>query len=104
MRCYLSFSVDHMSLDLVDRDFMPSPLIRFFEDNEEDIRMIVKGRGPSFEARCSWLFERINLVFPVLIRDVRTTEQVSEMLTPGAFATTRWKSLMRSIDIQPPPK
>ena len=46
-------------------------------------------------------FDQINLDSSTFIRRLRTTEQVTDMLTRGAFTTIQWKSLTRLFDIQP---
>ena len=77
------------------------------EDNDAVIRMIIKRRGPNLRPISQthrvydgWLFfERINLVdSSISIRYVRTTEQLEDILTKGAFTTTQWKSLMFFFD------
>ena len=48
-----------------------------------------------------WLFDPINLDGSIF-RYVRTTEQLADILTTGAFATIQWKSLMKLFDIHSP--
>ena len=101
----LSRSKYDMSFVMVDR--VPS---NNYEDNEAVIRMIMKGRSPHFrhvsrtDRVCvDWLHERINLDSSMFSRYVGTREQLAAFLTNGAFATIKWKSLMRLLIIHPPP-
>ena len=48
--------------------------------------------------------ERINLDLSISIRCVRTTEQLTHMLTTSAYTTIQPRSLMQFFDIPPPPK
>ena len=50
-----------------------------------------------------WIFERVSLDSALSIRYVRTTEQLSEMLTKRCMhCTTQWTSLMQLFDVHPP--
>ena len=51
-----------------------------------------------------FFFEGINLDDSISSRYVRTTEQLADILTTGAFATILWKSLMLVFDLRPPSK
>ena len=60
------------------------------------------GRSPNFghvsrthRVDLDWLFERLNV--DSSIRYGRTTEQLTDILTKGAFTTIQWKSVMRSL-------
>ena len=49
-----------------------------------------------------WLSKRINFEHFFFMRCVRTTEQLADILTEGAFTAIQWMYLMRLRDIQPP--
>ena len=70
-----------------------------------------KGRSPNLRhvsrthlVDLGQLLPRINVDGSVAIRHVRTTEQLADILTNGAFTTTQWTFLMQFLDIRPPPK
>ena len=67
------------------------------------LQVINKGQSPTFlhvtrthRIDLEWLFERVNLDHSILIKDVRTHDQLPEILTDGTFATMEWQSLLHS--------
>ena len=73
--------------------------------------MIIMGRSPSsrYVSRAHrvdsrWLFYLNNLDSSISHRYVRTTEQLTSLLTKGPLTHCRWESWTRMSDNHPPPK
>ena len=94
--------------DLDNVDFIPSnvnsshqeALLNVFEDNEEVIKMIIKGRSPTMRhvsrthrVALDWLFDRINLDPKIQIKYIDTKNQLGHMLTKGNFTPDKWNHL-----------
>ena len=67
-------------------------MLYVFEDNEADIKMIIKGRSPTMRhisrtrrVALDWFFDRINLDPKIHIRYIDTKHQLADMLTKGGF-------------------
>ena len=63
-----------------------------FEDNEEVIKMIIKGRSPTMRhvlrthrGALDWLFDRNNWDSQIQIKYLDTRNQLADMLTNGSF-------------------
>ena len=83
-----------------DIDYVPSnvhsarqeALLYVFEENEEVIKMIIKGRSPTVRhvsrthrVALDWLFDRINLDSKIQIKYIDTKNQLADILTKGSF-------------------
>ena len=111
----LVLSVDSLSVVLLDKTFQrahsqPGRLF-IFEDNGAVFLMAIERRNPNWKrvsrthrVDLDRLFERTNVDHSISIRYVNTTEQLAHNLTLGASTTILVKSLMRLVDIDPPPK
>ena len=100
-------TVDHFHLTLQKFQWVTNWLF-ILGDSEALNRMVIE-RSPRFEAPLSLVltsigYSRINMNTTISIRWVRTTEQLADMWTKGAFTTIQWKSLMRQIDVHTPLK
>ena len=97
-----------------DVDFVPSnvqsarqeALLYVFEDNEEVIKMIIKGRGPTMRhvsrthrVALDWLFDRINLDSKIQIKYIDTKNQLADILTKGNFTRDEWNHLLHLLNI-----
>ena len=51
-----------------------------------------------------WTLERLSLERSIVIRHVRVTEQVADLLTKGAVTTLHWESAMQLFANHPQPK
>ena len=67
-------------------------LLYVFEDNEEVIKMIIKGRSPTMRhvsrthrVALDWLFDRINLDPKIQITYIDTKNQLADILTKRKF-------------------
>ena len=83
--------------------------IYLFEDDAAVIQIIRKGSWPNVRhvtrthtGDLDWLCERINLDSSMLIRYVRTSDQMADMLTKGAFNTLQWDHLLHLWQVQSP--
>ena len=72
----------------------PSAMLYIFEDNEAEIKMIIKGRIPTMRhfsrthrVALDWMFDRINLGQMIQIKYIDTKHQLADMLTKGKFHT-----------------
>ena len=71
-----------------------------FEDSDEVIKMIMKGRSPSVRhnsrthrVNLDWLFGRKNVDLGIHVTSVNTSTQIADILTEGSFT---WKDGRRS--------
>ena len=71
------------------------------EDNEDVIKMIIKGRSPmmrdvsrTHRVALDWLFERINLDLKIQIKYIDTKNQLADILTKGNFTRDEWNHLL----------
>ena len=72
-----------------------------FEDNEADIKMIIKGRSPKMRhvfrthrVALDWLFDRINLDSKIQSKYIDTKNQLAVILTEGSFTRDEWNHLL----------
>ena len=100
--------------DLQDIDLVPSnvqsasreALLYVFEDNEAEIKMIMKGRSPTMRhvsrthrVALDWLFDRINLDPKIQIKYIDTKNQLADILTKGNFTRDEWNHLLTLFNI-----
>ena len=71
-----------------------------FEDNEAEIKMIIKGRSPTMRhvsrthrVALDWLFDRTNLDPKIQIKYIDTKNQLTVLLTKGNFTRDDWNHL-----------
>ena len=81
-------------------------LLYVFEDNEEVIKMIIKGRSPTMRhvsrthrVAFDWLFDRINSDSKIQIKYVDTKNQLADILTNGNFTRDEWNHLLCLFNI-----
>ena len=81
-------------------------LLCVFEDNEEVIKMIIKGRSPTMRhvsrtrrVALDWLFDRINLDPKIQIKYIDTKYQLADTLTKGNFTGDEWNHLLCLFNI-----
>ena len=81
-------------------------LLYVFEDNEEVIKMIIKGRSPTMRhvsrthrVALDWLFDRINLNHKIQIKHIDTKNQLADILTKGNFKRDEWNHLLSLFNI-----
>ena len=81
-------------------------LLYVFEDNEDVIKMIIKGRSPTkrhvsrtHRVALDWLFDRINLDSKIQIKYNDTKNQLADMLTKGNFTRDEWNHLLNLKNI-----
>ena len=81
-------------------------LLYVFEDNEEVIKMIIKGRSPTMRhvsrtqrVAFDWLFDRINSDSKIQIKYVDTKNQLADILTKGNFTRDEWNHLLCLFNI-----
>ena len=115
----MTVTVTHMWMIVffVTIDYVPANIpkssrltkLYFFDDNAAAIRIIRKGRSPNWRhvtrthtVVLNWLCERINLDSSFFIRYVRTSDQMADMLTKGAFNTLQWDHLLHLWQVQSP--
>ena len=94
--------------DLDNIDFIPSNVNSshqaassyVLEDNEAEIKMIIKGRSPTMRhvsrthrVALDWLFDRINLDPKIQIKYIDTKNQLADILTKGNFTRDEWNNL-----------
>ena len=79
------------------------------EDNAAVIQMINKRRSPSLRHVTSthrvdlhWLLERVNWPHFILITNVRTNDQLADILTKGMFTTMQGHSLLTLWQLRRP--
>ena len=105
----------HNKIDVVkDIDTVPSKvqsarqeaLLYVFEDNEAEIKMIMKGRSPTMRhvsrthrVALDWLFDRINLDPKIQIKYIDTKNQLEDILTKGNFTRDEWNHLLTLVNI-----
>ena len=72
-----------------------------FEDNEEVIKLIIKGRSPTMRHvsrthrfALDWLFDRINLDPKIHIKHIDTKKQLADILTKTNFKRDEWNHLL----------
>ena len=77
-----------------------------FEDNEEVIKMIIKGRSPTMRhvsrthrLALDWLFDRINLDSKIQIKYIDTKNQLADILTKGNLTRDEWNHLLSLFNI-----
>ena len=77
-----------------------------FEDNEEVIKMIIKGRSPTMRhvsrthrVALDWLFDRINVDSQIQIKYIDTKNQLAAILTKGNFTRDEWNYLLSLFNI-----
>ena len=100
--------------DLDNVDFIPSnvqsshqeALLSVFEDNEAEIKMIIKGRSPTMRhvsrpngVALDWQFDRINLDSKIQIKYIDTKNELADMLTKGNFTRDEWNHLLCLFNI-----
>ena len=88
----------HDNFDLNNVDCVPlnakfsrfGAMLYIFDDNENVIKMIIKGRSPTMRhvsrthrVALDWLFDRINLEPKIQIKYIDTKNQLADMLTKG---------------------
>ena len=88
---------DLNNVDFISSNVLSSrqeALLCIFEDNEAEIKMIIKGRSPTMRhvsrtyiVALDWLFDRINLDPKIQIKYIDTKNQLAEILTKGKFHT-----------------
>ena len=78
----------------------------FFEEKEEVIKMIIKGRRPTMRhvsrthrVALDWLLDRINLDPKIQIKYIDTKNQLADMLTKGNFTRDEWNHLLCLFNI-----
>ena len=76
------------------------------EDNEAEIKMIIKGRSPTMShvsrthrVALDWLFDRINLDSKIQIKYIDTNNQLADTLTKGNFTRDEWNHLLSLFNI-----
>ena len=81
-------------------------LLYMFEDNEAEIKMIIKGRSPTMRhvsrthrVALDWLFDRINLDPKIQIMYIDTKNQLADILTKGNFTRDEWNHLLYLFNI-----
>ena len=81
-------------------------LLYVFEDNEAEIKMIMKGRSPTMRhvsrthrVALDWLFDRINLDPKIQIKYIGTKNQLADILTKGNFTRDEWNHLLIFFNI-----
>ena len=77
-----------------------------FEDNEAVIKMIIKGRSPTWRdvsrthrVALDWLFDRNNLDSKIQIKYIETKKQLADILTKGNFTRDEWNPLLSLFSI-----
>ena len=97
-------NIDHIPSNTTHFGF--SAVLYVFEDNEEVIKMIIKGRSPTMRhvtrthrVALDWLFDRINLDPKIQIRYIDTKHQLADMLTEGNFTRDEWNNLLHLFNI-----
>ena len=95
--------------DLIDVDLVSSTansshkedILYIFEDNEAEIKMIIKGRSPTMRhvsrthrVALDWLFDRINLDTKIQIKYIDTKNQLADKLIKGNFTRDEWNHLV----------
>ena len=81
-------------------------LLYVFEDDEAEIKMIIKGRSPSMShvsrthrLALDWLCDRINLDTKIQIKYIDTKNQLADILTKGNFTRNEWNHLLNLFNI-----
>ena len=81
-------------------------LLYVLEDNEAEIKMIIKGRSPAMRqvsrthrVALDWLFDRINLDPKIQIKYIDTKIQRADILTKGNFTRDEWNHLLCLFNI-----
>ena len=81
-------------------------LLYVFEDSEDVIKMIMKGRSPTMRhvsrthrVALDWLFDRINLDPKIQIKFIDTKNQLADILTKGNFTRDEWNHLLTLFNI-----
>ena len=76
-------------------------LLYVFEDNEAEIKMIIKGRSPTMRrvsrthrVDLDWLFDRIDVDSKIQIKYIDTKNQLADILTKGNFTRDEWNHLL----------
>ena len=76
-------------------------LLYVFEDNEAEIKMIIKDGSPTMRhvsrthrIALDWLFDRINLDSKIQIKYIDTKNQLADILTKGNFTRDEWNHLL----------
>ena len=100
--------------DLDNVDFLPSnvqsarqeALLYVFEDNEAEMKMIIKGRSPTMRhvsrthrVALDWSFDRIDLDSKIQIKYIDTKNQLADILTKGNFTRDEWNHLLNLFNI-----
>ena len=72
-------------------------LLYVFEDNEAVIKIIIKGRSPTWRrvsrthrVALDWLFDRVYLDSKIPIKYIDTKNQLADILTKGNFTRDEW--------------
>ena len=104
----------HTNLDLINIDHVPSngtqsgsnAMLYVFEDNEDVIKMITKGRSPTMRhvsrthrVALDWLFDTINFDSKIQIRYIDTKHQLADILIKGNFTRDEWDTLLHLFNI-----
>ena len=78
----------------------------FFEDNEAEIKMIMKGRSPTMRhvsrthrVALDWLYDRLNLDPKIQIKYIDTKKPLADILTKGNFTCDEWNHLLCLFNI-----
>ena len=97
------------NIDSVPSNVQPlrqEALLYVFEDNEEVIKMIIKGRthtmrhvSRTHRVALDWLFDRINLDTKIQIKCIDTKNQLAGILTKGNFTRDEWNHLLCLFNI-----
>ena len=84
-----------------------STQLYLFADNAAVIQMINKGRSANLRhvtrthrVNLDCLFERVSLDHAILIKHVRTNDQLADILTKDMFTTMQWHSLLHLWQIR----
>ena len=107
-------SVSQGHLELSNVDFVSSnansshkgAMLHIFEDNEDVIKMIIKGRSPTLRhvsrthrVAIDWLFDRINLDPKIQVKYADSKNQLADILSKGNFTRDEWNTLLCLFNI-----
>ena len=99
------FDVDAIPANIPDCSHLTK--LCLVEDSAAVIQMIDQGRSPNqthvtrtHRVNLDWLFERIDLDQSLLIKCVRTYDQLADLLTNGTIASQQWQYALQLWQIE----
>ena len=97
-------NIDHISSNTMHSG--AGAMLYVFEDNEEVIKMIIKGRSPTMRhvsrthrVAPDLSFDRIYLGTKIQVRYIDTKHQIADILTKGNFTRDEWNHLLHLFNI-----